>query len=87
MKLFVNKKRAKMIKFIVIRLFNHTFIIVIMQFRIFHFENLRPGNLDFNIDYTLTCSILLFDFMSIINYELQTFLTDSLLSLIRQLKS
>jgi hypothetical protein len=64
-----------------------TFIISIMKFRGFHFLKSRSGNLDFNIDFTLTCSILLFGVIAIINYELQTHLTDSLLILIRQLKS
>jgi hypothetical protein len=58
-----------------------------MKFWGFHFLNIRPVNLDFNIAYTLTWSILLFDYIPIINYELQTLFTDSLLILIRQLKS
>jgi hypothetical protein len=53
-------------------IYNHAFIIIIIKFRTFSFKNKRPGNLDFNIDYTLTCSILLFDLylLLIMNYRL-----------------
>jgi hypothetical protein len=53
----------------------------------FHLKIRISGNLDFKIDYNLTCFILLFDCMPIINYQLQILLTDLQLSLIRQLKS